>query len=69
MVEQQGRKSKVVYCVRTYRQFADLYDVLYLATSLGDGLEAVSSHYTLAGVSADQAQAFRRKFSEAVSWQ
>ncbi len=69
VVEQQGRKSKVVYCVRAYRQFADLYDVLYLATSLGDGLEAVSSHYTLAGVSADQAQAFRRKFSEAVSWQ
>lgn len=69
VVEQGKQRSKVVYCVRAYRQFADLYDVVYLATSLGDSLDALSSHYTLAGVSADQAQAFRRKFSEAVSWQ
>lgn len=68
VVTQHDKPAKVVYCVRAYKQFVDLYDVVYLASSMDAGLEGLSSHYTLSGVSAKQAQLFRRKFSEAVSW-
>lgn len=66
---QNNKPAKIVYCVRAYKQFADLYDVVYLSSSMEPKLEGLSSHYTLSGVSAEQAQQFRHKFSEAVSWQ
>lgn len=61
--------AKTIYCVRAYRQFAGLFDVLYVAASLDQQQQGLISHYTLAGVSQASAQAFQRKFSEAVSWQ
>ncbi len=69
VVMQHQKPTKIVYCVRAYKQFADLYDVVYLSSSMDPGLEGLSSHYTLSGVNAEQAQQFRQKFSEAVSWQ
>lgn len=61
--------AKTIYCVRAYRQYAGLFDVLYVAASLDQQQQGLISHYTLAGVSQASAQAFQRKFSEAVSWQ
>ncbi len=64
-----GQHAKTIYCVRAYRNFAALFDVLYLAASLDHQQQGVISHFTLSGVSQENAQAFARKFSEAVLWQ
>ena len=61
--------AKTIYCVRAYRQFNQLFDVLYVAASLDQQQQGLISHYTLAGVTEASAQAFQRKFSEAVAWQ
>lgn len=68
LVLHAGQHAKVVYCVRAYRHYKDLYDVLYLAAALDGQQQGLMSHYTLSGVSEQQANAFRRKFSEAVQW-
>lgn len=60
---------KPFFCVRAYRQFNGLYDALYLAASLDHQQQGIVSHFTLSGVSQDNALAFSRKFSEAVLWQ
>ncbi len=64
-----GQHAKTIYCVRAYRAYAGLYDVLYLAASLDHQQQGLISHYTLSGVSQDTARAFSQKFSGAVSWQ
>lgn len=57
-----------VYCLRAYADYAGLYDVLFYAISLQDKSEAFYLHYTLSGVSREQAQAFNQRFTEAVAW-
>jgi serine protease Do len=64
-----GQHAKTIYCVRAYRAYAGLYDVLYLSASLDHQQQGLISHYTLSGVSRETAQAFSQKFSGAVSWQ
>jgi hypothetical protein len=64
-----GQRAKTIFCVRAYRQFASLYDALYLAASLDHQQQGIVSHFTLSGVSQENALAFSRKFSEAVLWQ
>ena len=64
-----GQRAKTIFCVRAYRQFAGLYDALYLAASLDHQQQGIVSHFTLSGVSQENALAFSRKFSEAVLWQ
>jgi len=63
------QQAKTIYCVRAYRQYEGLYDVIYLAASLDQQQSGLISHYTLSGVSQDIAQQFNRKFTEAVIWQ
>lgn len=65
----KGQRAKMIFCVRAYRQFPDLYDALYLAASLDHAHQGLVSHFTLAGVSKANAMAFSRKFTEAVTWQ
>lgn len=67
--QQNGQHAKTIFCVRAYRNFAGLFDALYLAASLDHQQQGVISHFTLSGVSQENAQAFARKFSEAVLWQ
>lgn len=67
--QQNGQRAKTIFCVRAYRQFNGLYDALYLAASLDHQQQGIVSHFTLSGVSQDNALAFSRKFSEAVLWQ
>lgn len=64
-----GHHAKMIYCVRAYRDYAGLYDVLYLAASLDQQQQGLVSHYTLSGVSQETARAFSQKFNGAVSWQ
>jgi len=70
VVQQTNQQhAKTIYCVRAYRQYEGLYDVIYLAASLDQQQTGLISHYTLSGVSQDIAQQFNRKFTEAVLWQ
>ena len=56
------------FCVRTYTDYNDMYDVLFYAKSLLDHSEGVYLHYTLAGVSKAKADAFNERFVGAVQW-
>lgn len=60
--------NKSIFCTRAYKEFPQLYDVLYLSASVDKDQQAIVSHFTIAGVSQDNAMAFTRKFMEAVSW-
>lgn len=60
--------DKLVYCVRAYKRFPGLYDVLYLRGSVSKKRQAYISHFTLAGVSREHANTFTRKFMEVIQW-
>ena len=60
--------NKSVLCTRAYKDFPGLFDVLYLGASVDKNQQALVSHFTLAGVSQENAMAFTGKFMEAVSW-
>lgn len=59
---------KTTLCVRNYKQYPSLYDVLYMSVSVHNNDAALMSHFTLSGVSQNNAQAFTRKFMETVKW-
>jgi hypothetical protein len=60
--------SKSIFCTRAYKDFPKLYDVLYLGASVDKEQEALVSHFTIAGISQENAMAFTHKFMESVSW-
>lgn len=64
-----GRKTKAVICVRAYKEYPQLYDMLFLQGTVDDGERAFISHFTLAGVSRENGLAFSRKFMEVSQWQ
>ncbi len=68
MPENQLINNKAILCTRAYKDFNDLYDVLYLGISIDRDDQAFISHFTLAGVAQNSAQAFTSKFMESVSW-
>ena len=64
----QGMKNKSVFCTRAYKDFSQLFDVLYIGASIDKNGQALLSHFTIAGVEQDNAMAFTQKFMEAVTW-
>ena len=60
--------NKSIFCTRAYKDFPQLYDVLYLSASIDKEKQAIVSHFTIAGVEQSTALAFTRKFMEFVSW-
>lgn len=60
--------NKSIFCTRVYKDFPQLYDVLYLGASIDKNDQALVSHFTIAGVEQDTALSFTKKFMEAVSW-
>ena len=64
----QAINNKSIFCTRAYKDFPELFDVMYLGASIDKNQQALVSHFTLAGVNQDNAIAFTRKFMEAVSW-
>lgn len=57
-----------VFCARQYLDYPALYDVLFIAASVGDSTSGLITHFTLSGVSSEMASAFMRKFLEHVQW-
>jgi serine protease Do len=62
------RKTKAVFCARAYKDYPELYDVLFLQGTVDDSRAAFISHFTLAGVSRENAKAYARKFMEVAQW-
>jgi hypothetical protein len=60
--------NKSIFCARAYKDFPELFDVLYLGASVDKKQEALVSHFTIAGISKKNAMAFTHKFMESVSW-
>jgi serine protease Do len=67
-VEHAGLTSKVIYCLRRYRQFDGLYDVYQQSLTLRDNHELLQSSLMLSGVSAANAGAFAQRFTEEIAW-
>ena len=59
---------RLVTCVRQYKKYQRLYDVLFLGSMLGESQAGLTSHFALTGVSKDNAQAFTAKFLELHTW-
>ncbi|WP_143871957.1 S1 family peptidase [Catenovulum sediminis] len=60
---------KSTFCVRNYKKYPSLYDALYISVSANNTSgAALMSHFTLAGVSQQNATAFLNKFMESVTW-
>ena len=61
-----GHIDKAALCLRAYRQYAGLYDALYLRGSVDMADRAFVSHFTLAGVTQDTIARFLQRFQEVV---
>ncbi|MCP4985002.1 MAG: trypsin-like peptidase domain-containing protein [Colwellia sp.] len=64
----QAINNKSIFCTRAYKDFSGLFDVLYLGASIDKNQQALVSHFTIAGVSQENAMSFTSKFMESVSW-
>lgn len=60
--------NKSILCVRAYKDYPELFDVLYLGATVDKNQQALVSHFTLAGVNQKNAMAFTGKFIKAVTW-
>lgn len=60
--------TKTSYCVREYRRFRGLYDILFFGVAVNDDSKALISHFTMAGVDRELAQDFVKKFMASVTW-
>ena len=61
--------SKTVLCLRAYKDFVSLYDVLFIGATLDHTEQGLISHFTLAGVTEDSALSFTQQFMDSISWQ
>jgi len=61
-------KTKGTFCARLYKEYQDLYDVLYLSASVHESKKGLISHFTLSGVSKELAMVFTKKFISNIVW-
>lgn len=61
--------SKSILCLRAYKDFAGLFDVLYIGASIDHKQQGLISHFTLAGVDEASAKQFTQHFMDAIEWQ
>ena len=63
-----GLKSKLYLCVRRYREFNDLYDIVQRQVVLNRSDQALQSTLILTGVARERGLAFARRFAESLRW-
>ena len=68
IVALQGARAKAVMCVRRYKRFEGLYDVMFRIATLGDPALALHSELEMEGVSFEAAMKFSRRYIEAIRW-
>jgi hypothetical protein len=59
--------DKAVLCVRSYLEYPELYDALYLRGSVDESEHAFVSHFTLAGMARESIAAFLERFQGVVA--
>ncbi|MDQ6979685.1 MAG: serine protease [Mariprofundaceae bacterium] len=64
-----GGNSRVRLCSRAYKHYPQLYDTLFLATTLDRDHQAMISEFSISGVEQSTAQAFTQRFMEMIQWQ
>lgn len=65
---QSDRQNKTLFCLRAYKDYPGLYDVLFLQGTVDDAERAFVSHFTLAGVSKSSGLNFTKRFMEYSQW-
>jgi hypothetical protein len=60
--------ARTTFCVRRYLKWPDLYDAFYINQSTGYKRKALISHFTLAGFTRENIQAFTRQFAGSIQW-
>jgi len=68
IVALHGTQAKMVLCVRRYRRFEGLYDVMLRIATLGHAAIALQSDLDMEGVSFEAAKAFAKRYVEAIRW-
>jgi S1-C subfamily serine protease len=68
IVALQGARAKMAMCVRRYKRFDGLYDVVLRMATLGDPAVALQSSLDMEGVSFDSAREFSKRYFEAIRW-
>ncbi len=68
IVEHGELQSKLVYCLRGYKDYPGLYDSFMTASTLISRSEALHTTLVMAGVSRENAKEFSRRFLEAIKW-
>lgn len=67
-VEHNGITFKAALCLRRYKKLPGLYDAVLRAATLNQNTRGVQTTLVLAGVSADNARQFARRYLESFSW-
>jgi serine protease Do len=60
--------TKSVFCVRSYKKFAGIFDVFFLQGSVDRNTEAYVTHFTMAGVPMKETLDFTEKFMRSALW-
>lgn len=68
IVALQGTRAKTAMCVRRYKRFDGLYDVIFKIATLGDSAVALQSELEMEGVSFEAATKLARRYVEAIRW-
>jgi hypothetical protein len=68
IVEHGRMRFKVAFCLRSYTDFAGLYDMVLNAATLTEPKTAVQTTLVLTGVSYDNAVAFAKTYLESFEW-
>jgi serine protease Do len=68
IVALHGTRAKMVLCVRRYRRFEGLYDVMLRIATLGHAAIALQSDLDMEGVSFEAAKTFAKRYVEAIRW-
>jgi len=61
-------RTKAVFCLRAYKKFPGLFDVLFVQGSIDRARQGFVTHFTLAGTTREMAMAFTSRFMEADVW-
>ncbi len=68
IVALRGARAKAAMCVRRYKRFEGLYDVMLRIATLGDPALALHSELEMEGVSFEAAMEFSKRYIEAIRW-
>jgi len=61
-------RTKAIFCLRAYKKFPGLFDVLFVQGSIDRAQQGFVTHFTLAGTTREMAMAFTTRFMEADVW-